>query len=70
MTPDKQGRVATAAGFLAGMLAGLDALRDAKVLWPPAIVWEELRHPQRLELGAGIALIVVTLIIAAVRRQT
>jgi len=70
MAPDKQRRVATALGFLSGVLASLDALRDAKVFWPPAAVWEALRHPQRLELGGGIALIVVTLVIAAVRRET
>jgi hypothetical protein len=62
MTPEKKRRVATAVGFLSGVLACLDALRDARVLWPPDMVWEALRGPQRLELGAGIALIVVSFV--------
>lgn len=61
MTPEKKRRVATAVGFLSGVLACLDALRDARIFWPPDVVWEALRNPQRVELGGGIALIVVTL---------
>ena len=70
MTSDKKQRVATAIGFLAGVLACLDALRDAKELWPPDAVWEAMRHPQRLELGGGIALIVVTLLVSIVRSRS
>jgi hypothetical protein len=62
MTPDKKRRVATAVGFLSGVLACLDAARDAKVFWPPDALWHGLRGAQRLEMGAGIALIVVTLV--------
>ena len=69
ITSDKGRRVATALGFLSGVLACLDALRDAKVVWPPDAAWEALRHPQRLEMGGGITLIVVTLIVSAVRSQ-
>jgi hypothetical protein len=69
MTPEKKRRVVTAVGFLSGVLAGLDALRDARVYWPPDVVWEVLRGPQRLELGAGIALIVVTLVTSTLRRR-
>jgi len=54
-------------GFLSGVLACLDAMRDAKVFWPPDTLWQVLRHPQRLELGGGIALIVVTLVISVVQ---
>ena len=61
MTPEKKRRVATAVGFLSGVLACLDALRDARIFWPPDAVWEALRNPQRVELGGGIALMVVTL---------
>ncbi len=68
MTPEKKRRVATAAGFLSGVLACLDALRDARVFWPPDVVWDALRHPQRLELGAGIALIVVSFVTSVVRQ--
>jgi hypothetical protein len=66
MTPEKKRRVATAAGFLSGILASLDALRDARIFWPPDAVWEALRNPQRLELGAGIALIVVNIVLSIV----
>jgi len=69
MTPDKQRRVATAVAFLSGLLASLDALRDARILWPPDAVWEALGHPQRLELGGGITLIVVTLVLTIGRNQ-
>jgi hypothetical protein len=66
MTPEKKRRVATAAGFLSGILASLDALRDARIFWPPDAVWEALRNPHRLELGAGIALIVVNIVLSIV----
>jgi hypothetical protein len=69
MTPGKEWRVATAVGFLSGVLACLDALREAKILWPWDALWDALRSPQRLELGAGIALIVVTLIVSAIHRR-
>lgn len=61
-------RVATAVGFLAGMLALLDAVRDAKVLWPPAELWATLQHAQRVELGTGISLIILMLVITIVRQ--
>jgi len=61
MTQEKKRRVATATAFLFGVLACLDALRDARTLWPPDAVWEALRNPQHWELGGGIALMVVTL---------
>jgi len=60
MTPEKKRRIAMAGMFLSGVIGCLDALRDAKFFWPPDAVWEELRNPNRLKLGAGIALIVVS----------
>jgi hypothetical protein len=69
MTPEKKRRVATAVGFLSGMLACLDALRDVGILWPPDAVWATLRNPQRLELGGGLALIGVTLLTSVLRRR-
>jgi hypothetical protein len=69
MTPDKKRRVATAVGFLSGVLACLDALRDAGVSWPPDVVWEGLRRPQRLEVVGGIALIVVSFTASALRQR-
>ena len=69
MTPEKSRRVATAVGFLSGVLAITDAMRDSRIVWPPDAIWETLRSAQRLEVGGGLALIVVTLVINAVRRQ-
>jgi hypothetical protein len=69
MTPEKSRRVATAVGFLSGVLAIMDALRDSRIMWPPDAVWETLQGAQRLEAGGGLALIVVTLVISAVRWQ-
>jgi hypothetical protein len=69
MTPEKKRRVATAVGFLSGVLASLDALRDARMFWPPDAVWEGLRNPQRLELGGGLALVVVTLLTSVLQRR-
>jgi hypothetical protein len=69
MTPDKKRRVATAVGFLSGVLASLDALRDARFFWPPDAVWEGLRNPQRLELGGELALVVVTLLTSVLQRR-
>jgi len=69
MTPEKKRRLATATGFLSGVLTCLDALREVKIFWPPVTIWEELRNPHRVELVGGIALIVVTLVTAAFRRR-
>ncbi|HTZ81591.1 MAG TPA: hypothetical protein VMB66_00275 [Candidatus Acidoferrales bacterium] len=70
MGEEKTVRVATAVGFLAGVIACLDAIRDVKTLWPPDALWQILPHPRRLELVAGIALIVVSLIITSFRTTT
>ena len=67
MTPEKKRRVATAAGFLSGVLVGLDAVHDARIFWPPDAVWAALPYPQHLELGAGLTLIVVTLLTSALQ---
>jgi hypothetical protein len=69
MTPDKKRRVATAGGFVSGVIACLDAVREATIVWPPDALWAGLRGPQRLELGAGIVLIVVALAASALRRR-
>ena len=45
-------------------------MRDQRILWPPDALWEALASPQRVELGGGIALIVVTLILTIARRQS
>jgi len=70
MTPEKQRRIATAVGFLSGVLACLDAMRDARIFWPPDAVWAALRSPQRVELGAGLTLVMVTLAISWLQPQT
>jgi hypothetical protein len=69
MTPEKKRRVATAVGFLSGVLACLDAFDDARIFWPPDAAWAALQPPQRLELGGGLTLIVVTLLISALQRR-
>lgn len=61
MAAGKGRRLGTAVGFLGGLLLCLDAVKNAQVLWPPAALWSVLEHPGRLKLGAGIALIVVSL---------
>lgn len=67
MTQNKNRRIATAAGFLSGVLACLDALRNARVAWPPDAAWALLSHPQRLEFGGGAALIAVTIVVSLMR---
>lgn len=69
MTPEKQRRIATASGFVSGVIVCLDSLRDAKIVWPPDEAWAVLRRPQRLELAAGIVLMVVSLVTSAVRKR-
>jgi hypothetical protein len=69
MTSDKKNRIAMAVGFLAGVLASLDALRDVRILWPLDALWAALRSPQQLELGGGIALMLVTLLSSVLMRQ-
>ncbi len=68
MTPDKTRRIATATGFLSGVLICLDALREAPGFWPPDLVWTALSRPHRLELAGGIATMVVTFITSLRRR--
>ncbi len=70
MASSKTQRLATAIGFLSGVIACLDALRDMNVDWPPIGLWQALSVPRRLELGAGVALIVVTLIATAFRNRS
>jgi hypothetical protein len=70
METEKSRRLANAIGFLSGVLASMDALRDTKIYWPPGLLWEELHHAQRLELGGGLALIVVTLVTSALQRRS
>jgi hypothetical protein len=69
VTSDQQRRVATAVSFLSGVLAAMHALRDARVFWPPDVVWATLEKPQQLELGVGIALIVVSFVVSIVTRR-
>lgn len=68
MTEDKKQRVATAVGFLSGVLACTGAIRDSKVFWPPDVLWESLSHAHRLEFGGGIALALVTFVVSIVSR--
>jgi hypothetical protein len=70
MDTDKKTRVANAVGFVSGVIASMDAIRDQRTLWPPAALWDALRHGQRLELAAGVALIVVTLVLAIARKRS
>ncbi|MGC1647718.1 MAG: hypothetical protein WA741_18000 [Candidatus Sulfotelmatobacter sp.] len=70
MTPEKKRRVAMAGMFLSGMLACLDAVKDARIFWPPDVVWEGLNNPNRLKLGAGIALIVVSFVMSVVQSRS
>ncbi|HLV85765.1 MAG TPA: hypothetical protein VKV39_02235 [Candidatus Sulfotelmatobacter sp.] len=69
MASDKKRRLTTAVGFLFGLIAAMDALRDAAVVWPPDAAWAQMSHPHRLEFGGGVALIVVTIIISVVGRH-
>ena len=64
MTPDKKRRIATATGFLSGVLACMDALRDATVSWPPAAIWSVMRRPHKVEFCGGIAMILVTFLMS------
>ena len=70
MASNKGQRTATAVGFLGGLLACLDAVRDVKTVWPPDALWSLLSHQHRVELGGGIALILVSLIASVWRPAT
>jgi hypothetical protein len=70
MTPDKKRRIATATGFLSGVLACMDALREVTVSWPPEAVWAAMRRPHKVEFCGGIALIIVPLVVSFVRRSS
>jgi len=57
-------RFATALGFLSGVIACLDALRDVHTYWPPDTVWEALTHAKCVELAGGLMLMAVSLIVS------
>ena len=69
MIPEKRNRAISAILFLFGVLASLNALRDAGMMWPPDAVWQALNNPSRLKLCGGIALMLVSLIATAMRRR-
>ena len=69
MPASKGRRLATAVGFVSGVITCLDAVHDARTSWPPDALWAMLRRPQKLELSAGIALIIVTLILSILPRH-
>jgi len=69
MTPEKRRRAMSAILFLFGVLAFLNALRDAGMMWPPDAVWQALNNPSRLKLCGGIALMLASLIATAMRRR-
>jgi hypothetical protein len=66
---NKGRRVATAAGFVSGVISCLDAIRDARETWPPDALWRAISRPHRLELCGGIALIIVTLVLSLKRKD-
>lgn len=70
MPLSKEQRITNAVGFLSGLFACMHALRNASASWPPNEVWAELNAPHRLEMGGGIALIVVTLVVSVVKRES
>ena len=67
MAQENNRRIATAVGFLSGVLTCLDALRNARVVWPPDAAWVLMSKPHRLEFAAGAALIVVTIVVSLMR---
>jgi hypothetical protein len=70
MTSAKKKRVTNAVGFLSGVLACTDAVRETRIFWPPDEFWDGLRQAQRVEFGAGIALIVVSIVLMSMRKRT
>ncbi|HKU25559.1 MAG TPA: hypothetical protein VJQ54_08815 [Candidatus Sulfotelmatobacter sp.] len=62
MSENKSLRLLNAAGFLAGVLACLSAVRDSRVLWPPDELWTLLGHRQHIELAGGLALIAAVIV--------
>jgi hypothetical protein len=70
MPSDKKQRVATAVGFISGVLACVAPLRDLRSWWPPDEAWAVLQPPQRLEFIGGVALIVITVGISIVNRRS
>jgi ABC-type Fe3+ transport system permease subunit len=70
MTPAKRRNAATAIVFLFGVLASLKAVGEAGIMWPPDAVWRALRNPLRLQLVAGILMIVVALIVTLTRQRS
>jgi hypothetical protein len=70
MSSEKKQRVATAVGFLSGVIACLAPLRDLRSWWPPDEVWAVLGPSQRLEFLGGVALIVVTIAVSIASRRT
>ena len=62
-------RIATASGFVSGVIACLDALKDAPETWPPDALWRVLSRPHRLELCGGFVLMIVTFVVSLQRKD-
>ena len=69
MPPAKPRRAASAVVFLFGVLATLNAVRDAHAFWPPAVLWAALNPPHRFQLCGGIAAILVGIFVTCTRRN-
>ena len=48
----------------------MDAVRETRIFWPLDEFWEGLLHAQRVEFGAGIALIMVSIVLMRMRKRT
>jgi hypothetical protein len=69
MPANKGRRVISAILFLFGVLAVLNAPRDAGLMWPPDAVWRALDNSSRLKVCGGIALMLAGLIATAMGRR-
>jgi len=59
MPIEKRRRAASAVMFLFGVLATMNAVKEANSFWPPAALWAALNPPHRFQLCGGIAVILV-----------
>lgn len=51
MPTDKKRRVANALGFVSGVIASLDAIREQRTLWPPAALWNAFAQSSAARIG-------------------
>jgi hypothetical protein len=66
---ERKTRIMNGAGFLSGVIAIVDAFGEATILWPPSVLWKDLRNVRRVALGSDVAVLVISFLRLVVNKR-